>query len=56
MHDTPPSLDHSLGGLKWQGWLEAAEKIADDDGYVEYLGENHAAILIEKKPTLLVTF
>ncbi|SLN47666.1 hypothetical protein ROA7450_02364 [Roseovarius albus] len=56
MHDTPPSLDQSLGGLQWQGWLEAAEDVADQDGYVEYLGPDHAAILIEKKPILLVTF
>ncbi|WP_120501055.1 phosphoadenosine phosphosulfate reductase [Roseovarius sp. EL26] len=56
MHEPPPSLEHSLGGLQWQAWLETAEQIADEDGYVEYLGKNHAAILIEKKPTLLVTF
>src|SRR6056297_1435981 len=57
MKDVPHAVETSLAGLSdREAWLEKAAEIADDAGYLERLGESHAAILIEEKPTLLVTF
>ena len=56
MQDSPNTYDTPLGGLDWSAWLDAAEGIVDEDGYVERLGRRHAAIFLEEKPTLLVTF
>ncbi|MEI4262397.1 phosphoadenosine phosphosulfate reductase [Roseovarius sp. D0-M9] len=43
-----------LGGR--EAWLDKVAEIASEDGYVERLGARHAAIFIEDKKTLLVTF
>ncbi len=56
MQDSPPPFDTSFNGLDWVSWLRAAEEVAGDDGYVERLGPRHAAIFVEEKPTLLVSF
>lgn len=56
MKDETPTLDTSLINLSRADWLDAAEHIADEDGYVENLGRNHHAIFIEKGTTLFVTF
>ena len=56
MRDDPVAYDVSLGGLTWADWLDRLTEITDEDGYVERLGRRHAAILVEEKPTLLVTF
>ncbi len=45
-----------LDGLDWLGWLKKLGKVTERDGYVESLGLRHAAVFIEEKPTLLVTF
>lgn len=52
----PKALDTSLSGLDWDDWLDRLDDAADADGYVERLGDSHAAIFIEHKPILLVTF
>lgn len=46
----------SLAGLEWESWVERIGELAGDDGYAEPLGARHAAVLIEDKPTLLVSF
>jgi len=56
MQDSPNTYDTPLGGLDWSAWLDAAESIVDEDGYVERLGRRHAAVFLEEKPTLLVSF
>lgn len=56
MLDGPDLLDMPLNGLAWDDWLNKLEQATEDDGYVEPLGRRHAAILVEKKPILLVTF
>ena len=56
MQDSLPPFDTSFNGLDWVSWLRAAEEVAGDDGYVERLGARHAAIFVEEKPTLLVSF
>ncbi len=51
------SLTHAdLAGLGWDDWCERLEDVADEDGYCQPLGADHAALLIEKKPILLITF
>ena len=56
MLDGPDLLNTPLNGLAWDAWLNQVEMATEDDGYLEPLGRHHAAFLIEKKPTLLVTF
>ena len=54
--DARNQLDTPLTGLDREAWFETVSDIVDEDGYVERLGPAHSAILIEDKPTLLVTF
>ncbi|KRS14541.1 phosphoadenosine phosphosulfate reductase [Roseovarius atlanticus] len=54
--DYPRALDTSLSGLDWEDWLDRLDDAADADGYVERLGDDHAAIFLEHKSILLVTF
>src|SRR6056297_1338220 len=56
MQDSPNAFDTALTGLEWSPWLEAAEDMVGEDGYVERLGRRHAAIFLDQKPTLLVSF
>ena len=57
MQDAPTSFQTPLSGLAGrEAWLDKVAEIAADDGYVERLGDAHAAIFIEDKSTLLVTF
>lgn len=57
MQDAPKTLDIPLSNLSGrEAWLDKAEEVAGEDGYVERLGAHHAAVFIEDKPTLLVTF
>ncbi len=57
MQDAPKTFDMPLSKLSGrEAWLDEAEEVAGEDGYVERLGARHAAIFIEDKPTLLVTF
>ena len=57
MQDATNTFDMSLSGLKdREAWLNKVAELADDDGYVERLGDRHAAIFIEDKKTLLVSF
>lgn len=56
MQDSPNAFDIPLTGLDWSSWLQRAEDVVGEDGYVERLGRRHAAIFLEEKPTLLVSF
>ena len=56
MKDMPDTYETPLKGLDWHDWLTKMAQITDDDGYTERLGDRHAAILVEEKPVLLVTF
>ncbi|MEL7014228.1 MAG: phosphoadenosine phosphosulfate reductase [Pseudomonadota bacterium] len=56
MKDATTLLQADLSGLEWGEWCAQLENLAGEDGYCEPLGPDHAALLIEKKPTLLVTF
>jgi hypothetical protein len=56
MKDVPPHAQADLARLSWTDWRERMHDLAGDDGYCLPLGADHAALFIEKKPTLLVTF
>lgn len=56
MDDTTSPLEIDLSGLPMDDWLEETARIIDEQGYVQPLGDRHAAILVEDKPTLLVSF
>ncbi|WP_080458070.1 phosphoadenosine phosphosulfate reductase [Roseovarius sp. A-2] len=56
MHDSADIFEADLSGLHWEAWIERTDTLAGDDGYCQPLGDRHAALLIERKPTLLVTF
>tara|TARA_R100000789_G_scaffold35301_1_gene38235 strand:+ start:1510 stop:2460 length:951 start_codon:yes stop_codon:yes gene_type:complete len=56
MQDNADIFDADLSGLDWAAWCERANELAGEDGYAERLGDKHAAVLIERKPTLLVSF
>lgn len=56
MQDNPDKFDTALNGLGWNTWLDAISGLTQDSGYTELLGAHHAAIFIENKSTLLVTF
>lgn len=56
MQDSMSITETDLSGLDWDGWCDEAAEVASEDGFAERLGPNHAAVLVEKKPVLLVTF
>ncbi len=57
MHDAAITSNMSLANLSGrEAWLDKVAEVAGEDGYVERLGARHAALFIEDKPTLLVTF
>src|SRR6056297_1405252 len=56
MQDSADIFKADLSGLSWKAWIENADMLAGDDGYCQPLGDRHAALLIERKPVLLVTF
>ncbi|MFB9149493.1 phosphoadenosine phosphosulfate reductase [Roseovarius ramblicola] len=56
MQDNSDITGADLLGQDWQGWLDRAEAAVGDDGYMQPLGANHAALFCERKPVLLVTF
>jgi hypothetical protein len=56
MQDAPNSLEESLAGLDRDAWRAGMERIADDNGMFQPLGDRHFATFIDEKPILLVTF
>ena len=56
MLDNPEMMQMSLKGLEWKAWISQLQDLTDEDGYTESLGDRHAAIFVENKPVLLVTF
>ena len=57
MQDATNTFDMPLTGLGGRdAWLDKVADLTEEDGYVERLGARHAAIFVEDKPTLLVTF
>ncbi|WP_294611283.1 phosphoadenosine phosphosulfate reductase [uncultured Roseovarius sp.] len=56
MQDSAQIFDADLSGLGWADWCERVNDLAGEDGYCEPLGTRHAAVLVERKPILLVTF
>ena len=56
MQQITSATETDLSGLDWAGWRDRLHEVAGEDGFSEPLGDSHAAIFIEKKPILLVTF
>lgn len=56
MQENSELTSADLTGLDWQEWLDRAEEAVGDDGYMQPLGKDHAALFCERRPVLLVTF
>ncbi|MDX1786192.1 phosphoadenosine phosphosulfate reductase [Roseovarius sp. ZX-A-9] len=57
MQDAANTFDMPLSGLKDRdAWLDKVAELTEEDGYTARLGDRHAAIFVEEKPILLVTF
>ncbi|WP_397542116.1 phosphoadenosine phosphosulfate reductase [Roseovarius salis] len=56
MQDSLNVTEADLGGLGWDDWRERLHDVAGEDGFAEPLGSRHAAVFVEHKPVLLVTF
>ena len=51
-----PDLDIDLSGLESDAWWQKLDQIGDEHGYLEPIGQEHAALFIDAGPKLLVTF
>lgn len=56
MQDSPGIFDSTLSDLDWTAWLERLDTLTETLGYAQPLGAHHAAVLVEQKPVLLVSF
>ncbi len=56
MRESSTTIDSNLSGLGWQAWRDRAAELVERDGYFVPLGRKHAAMLVRRKSTLLVTF
>ncbi len=56
MQDTPDPLALDLVGLPYADWLSGLQELGDAHGFLEPLGQSHAALFVEDGDTLLVTF
>ncbi|SEL02480.1 hypothetical protein SAMN05443999_103136 [Roseovarius azorensis] len=56
MQNSSTIISSDLSGLGWQAWRDRAAELVEREGYAVPLGRKHAAILIRRKSTLLVTF
>ena len=56
MSDTCLQFEADLSNLDADDWFAEIEEIAEDFGYFEHLGPDHAATFLEAGPRLLVTF
>ncbi len=57
MQDAANTFDMPLSDLKDRdAWLDKVAELTEEDGYMQRLGDRHAAIFVEEKPILLVTF
>lgn len=56
MSDTGLTFEADLSDLDADDWLAEIEEIAEEHGYFEHLGPDHAATFLDAGPQLLVTF
>ena len=56
MQNSGDMFEADLSGLDWQEWRDRAGTLVGETGYCQPLGERHAALLVERKPVLLVSF
>lgn len=56
MQDSRDMFDSNLSGLNKAEWRDSVADLVGDAGYLQPLGRQHAAIFVEGKSTLLVTF
>lgn len=56
MQDSATLARSNLSGLDWPSWRDRMADLVGRKGYAVALGRKHAAILIKRKPTLLVSF
>ncbi|SMY07847.1 hypothetical protein [Flavimaricola marinus] len=51
-----PDLSRDLSGLSKDDWFQALDELGEEHGYLERLGDEHAALFIDAGTRLLVTF
>lgn len=56
MQNASREFEPGLNGLSWADWVSAVAQTIGHLGYVEHLGEDHAAAFRSRGPTLLVSF
>lgn len=56
MNEIDTALGRSLVGLSESDWLTGFVEIVEAEGYFQPLGKRHFAALVDRGPTLLVTF
>jgi hypothetical protein len=56
MQNASREFKPDLNGLSWADWVSGVSQVIGDLGFVECLGEDHAAAFRSKGPTLLVSF
>ena len=56
MRDLAYADQLDLSNLTMSEWLDALNDLDSDDIFVEFLGNNHGAVLQENGPVLIVTF
>lgn len=56
MQDSSTLSRSNLSGLSWPAWRDQIAELIGQNGYAVPLGRKHAAILIKRKSTLLVSF
>ena len=56
MQNASQAFDVALDGLDWSDWLSRMADMIGEAGFVEHLGDAHAAAFRSKGPVLLVSF
>ncbi|MBL4811102.1 MAG: hypothetical protein JKX69_01800, partial [Rhodobacteraceae bacterium] len=51
-----PNIEVDLADLEPRDWYARLDELGEEHGYLEWLGDDHAALFIDAGPKLMVTF